>query len=128
MKHLHILMAVITLVIFMYQAVQVFSNRPALLSKPLKITSHIIYTLLVIAGIVLVMPLAKSVGVPVWVVAKIVLFIVAISATIKATRAGQNSANPNHLKQAKAGILIAGIAYIAIVILAISKPAIGFLG
>lgn len=128
MKHLHILMAVLTLAIFIYQAIQVFGNKSASLPKALKIGSHIIYTVLVIAGILLVMPLAKSVGTPFWVIAKIVLFIVAISATIKALRASQDTGNADRLLQAKAGMVIAGIAYLAIVILAISKPAIGFLG
>lgn len=128
MKHLHILMAVLTIAIFVYQAIQVFGNKSASLPKSLKIGSHVIYTILVIAGIMLVMPLAKSVGTPFWVIAKIVLFIVAISATIKAIRAGQDTANADKQKQAKAGMVIAGIAYCAIVFLAISKPAIGFLG
>lgn len=127
MKHLHILMAVMTIAIFLYQFFCILTLRPAnsskpLLSKPLKIATHIVYTLLVIAGIMLVMPLAQTVGVPGWVVAKIVLFIVAISATIKATRPTTTAV------QAKAGMVIALIAYIAIVTLAVLKPAIGFVG
>ena len=122
MKHLHILLAVLTIAIFIYQAAQVFSGKSGQLPKIGKILGHVIYTLLILEGIGLVMPLAKSVGVPIWVVAKVVLFVVAISATIKATRA-----NTPHA-QARAGIIIAAVAYMAIVMLAFSKPAIGFLG
>lgn len=122
MKHLHILMAVLTLAIFIYQAFKVFTGSNGRLPKPMMIASHIIYTLLIIAGGMMTFQLAKVVGVPIWVIAKIVLFVVAISATIKATRPTTTAI------QARAGIVIALIAYIAIVALAVFKPAIGFIG
>ena len=51
MKHLHMFMAVITLVIFAYQALQVFSGKSGRLSKGLMIATHIIYTILVVTGL-----------------------------------------------------------------------------
>lgn len=117
MKHAHILMAVLTLAIFVYQFVKVLTNKPAQLpSKGAKIGSHILYTLLIITGVLTLMPLIKLIGVPHWVIAKVILLVVAISSTIKATRATTPA------PQAKAGMLIALIAYIGIVTLAVVKP------
>ena len=117
MKHLHILMAVITIAVFLYQFARVLSGKPgALPSKGLKIASHVVYTLLIIAGILTLMPLVKLIGVPHWVIAKVILFIVAVSSTVKATRA---TTLPT---QAKLGMFIALIAYVGIVILAFVQP------
>ena len=59
-----------------------------------------------------------SVNAPVqWVFAKIILLVAAISASAKAFNI---NAAPT---QSKVGILIAGVAYIGIVILAYAKPA-----
>lgn len=122
MKHLHLLMVGLTLAIFIYQALNVFMGGTGRLSKPFMIASHIIYTLLIIAGGVMAFQLSQVIGVPMWVVAKIVLLVVAVSATIKATRPTATRV------QAKAGMVIASIAYIAILALAVVKPAIGFVG
>lgn len=117
MKHFHMLMAVLTIAIFLYQCWQVFASKPAQLpNKGLKIGSHVLYTLLIITGALTLMPLIKLVGVPHWVIAKVVLFVVAISATIKAIRPTTAG------NQAKIGMLIAGIAYAGILILAFVKP------
>lgn len=51
-----------------------------------------------------------------WVFAKIILLVAALSASIKAFN------NNATLSQRKTGILIAGVAYIGIVVLAFSKP------
>lgn len=116
MKHLHMLMAVITLIIFAYQALQVFSGKSGRLSKGLMIATHIIYTILVVTGLMVLLPILKFIAFPHWLIAKIVLLVVAISATIKATRPTvQNN-------QAKAGIFVALIAYIGILSLAFIKP------
>ena len=117
MKHVHILMAVLTIGLFLYQFMRVMAGNTATIpSRNLKITSHILYTLLLLSGALTLMPLLKLVGVPHWVIGKIILFIVAISATVKATRP-TTAAN-----QAKVGMFIALIAYIGIVTLAIVKP------
>lgn len=115
MKHLHMLMAVIVIVLFIYQSFKAISTRqPA--SKVIKISTHISYALILLSGTWLLMQL-MSVNAPVqWVVAKIVLLIAAISASIKAFRVAATPA------QTKAGILIAAVAYAGIVALAVSKP------
>lgn len=117
MKHLHILMAVITIAIFLYQFMQVMLGKSGQVpNKGLKIATHIVYALLVIAGVITLMPLIPLVGMPHWVLAKVILFVVAISSTIKATRA---TTLPT---QAKMGMIVALIDYIGIVILAFVKP------
>ena len=116
MKHLHMLMAVLTVVLFLYQSYLVLSaNKRA--SRVFKIATHIIYTLLILSGAIMLMQL-MSVNAPVqWVFAKIILLIAAISSSIKAFNANATPA------QRKAGILIASVAYVGIVILAFAKPA-----
>ncbi|MFW2178230.1 MULTISPECIES: SirB2 family protein [unclassified Moraxella] len=117
MKHLHMLMAVLTIAIFVYQFIQIMRGKNAQLpNKGLKIASHVIYTLLLIAGVMTLMPLLKVIGFPHFILAKIILFVVAISTTIKATRLTTPA------PQAKAGMLLAMIAYIGIVGLAVMKP------
>ncbi|CAM4012681.1 SirB2 family protein [Psychrobacter arenosus] len=115
MKHLHMLMAVIVIVLFIYQSFVALTTRqpPA---KIVKISTHITYALVILSGAWMLMQL-MSVNAPIqWVVAKIVLLIAAISASIKAFKA---TATPS---QTKAGILIAAVAYAGIVALAVSKP------
>jgi len=116
MKHLHMLMAVIVIVLFIYQSfVALTTRQPA--PKVVKISTHITYALIIISGGWMLMQL-MSVNAPVqWVVAKIVLLIAAISASIKAFRATATPA------QTKAGVLIAAAAYAGIVFLAVAKPA-----
>lgn len=114
MKHLHMLMAGITIVLYVYQLSKVMTKAPLSLSKAYKAISHVIYLLLLGSGLYLFWQLWQVAGVQHWAVAKLILLIVAVSANIKAVRSPPN--------QAKAGMLVAGVAYIGIIILAISKP------
>ena len=116
MKHLHMLLVFILIGLFIYQSVLVLSaNRRA--PRPVKIANHILYALVIVTGAWMLMQL-MSVNAPVqWVFAKIILLVAAISASAKAFNV---NAAPT---QSKIGILIAGIAYIGIVILAYAKPA-----
>ncbi|WP_201592240.1 SirB2 family protein [Psychrobacter fozii] len=115
MKHLHMLMALLIIVVFIYQSYLVLSsNRRA--PRAVKIASHILYALIIVSGAVMLMQL-MSVNAPVqWAFAKIILLFTAISASVKAFK---NHATP---AQRKAGIVIAGIAYLGIVVLAFTKP------
>lgn len=115
MKHLHMLMAVMTIALYLYQAGLIFSNKNLALSRGFKGASHAIYLLLLVSGMYLLWQLWQVAGAQHWAVAKLVLLVVAISANIKALR---NSA----LNQKKAGMMIAGVAYVGIIILAITKP------
>lgn len=116
MKHLHMLMAVIAIVLYLYQAAQIIGNKPMSLSKAFKGMSHVFYLLLVGSGLYLFWQIYQVAGMQHWAVAKIVLLVVAVSANIKAIRPKTTQA------QAKAGMLLAGVAYAGILILAVVKP------
>lgn len=116
MKHLHMLMAVLTIGVFLSQAIPVWAGRARPLSKGLKIATHVLYTLLIVTGIITVMPLLQAVGLPHWVIGKVILLVVAVSATIKALRPTTPAV------QAKVGMFVALIAYVGIIILAYTKP------
>lgn len=116
MKHLHMLMAALTVVLFLYQSYLVLSaDRRA--PRVVKIATHIIYALLILSGAMMLMQLMGANAPVQWVFAKIILLIAAISSSIKAFKV---DATP---VQRKTGILIAAFAYIGIVILAFAKPA-----
>ncbi|MGM8897481.1 MULTISPECIES: SirB2 family protein [unclassified Psychrobacter] len=116
MKHLHMLMAVLVIVLFLYQSYLVLSaNRRA--PKMVKVANHIVYALVIFSGALMLMQLMSANAPIQWVFAKIILLVAAISASIKAFH---NHATPI---QRKTGILISAIAYIGIVILAFTKPA-----
>ncbi len=116
MKHLHMLMAVFTFAIFIFQAMPIMMGKSGRLSRNMMIASHLIYTLLVVSGAMVLLPVIKLVGIPHWIIAKIILLVVAVSATIKATR-------PTVTKnQARAGVFIAMIAYLGILSLVFIKP------
>lgn len=117
MKHVHMLMAALTLLLFAYQALMLFSGKAVRLSAAFKGIGHLIYTVLMLTGLWLFWQLYQVAGIQHWAIAKLVLLIVAVSATIKALR-NQDMAR----SQAKAGMLIAGVAYVGIVILAVTKP------
>lgn len=115
MKHLHMLIALLIIVLFIYQSYLVLSaNRRA--PRAVKVISHILYALIILSGAVMLMQL-MSANVPVqWVFAKIILLLAAISSSVKAFN---NHSTP---VQQKAGIFIAGAAYLGIVVLAFAKP------
>ena len=115
MKHLHRLMAVITVVLFLWQSYLVMTKGQRF-DKKGKIATHVVYTLLIISGALNVMPLLQADAPLQWVAAKIILLIAAISASIKAFRATATPA------QSRTGIFIAFIAYVAIFVLAFVKP------
>ena len=115
MKLLHMLMAVITVVLFLWQSYLVMTKGQRF-DKKGKIATHVVYTLLIISGALNVMPLLQADAPLQWVAAKIILLIAAISASIKAFRATATPA------QSRTGIFIAFIAYVAIFVLAFVKP------
>ncbi|TXD96427.1 hypothetical protein ES754_09770 [Psychrobacter frigidicola] len=115
MKHLHMLMAVVVIGLFLYQSYLVLSANKQT-PRVIKISNHIVYALVLLSGAWMLFQLLQ-VNAPVqWVIAKMVLFVAAISASIKAFNP---RATPT---QSKVGILIAAVAYVGIVILAYVKP------
>ena len=115
MKHLHILMAVLLIALFLYQSYLVLSsNKQA--PPVIKISSHIIYAVIILSGAGMLVQLMSANAPVQWVFAKVILLVAAISASIKAFN---NNATPS---QRKIGILITGAAYVGIVVLAFTKP------
>lgn len=80
MKHLHMLMAFITLGLFLYQVIFVFCGKKPPLSRAFKRASHLIYLLLVGSGLYLFWQLTQVIGVQYWVLVKLVLLFVAVAA------------------------------------------------
>ncbi|WP_201586486.1 SirB2 family protein [Psychrobacter jeotgali] len=115
MKHLHLLTVALIIVLFIYQSYLVLSaNRSA--PRIIKISTHIVYALLILSGGWMLMQLMAAQAPVQWVFAKIILLIAAISASVKAFNPAATEA------QSKAGIAVAGAAYIGIIILAYMKP------
>lgn len=115
MKHLHMLMAVLVIALFLYQSYLILSTDKQT-PRVIKISNHIIYALVLLSGAWMLFQLMSANAPVQWVIAKMVLFVAAISASIKAFN---KSATPI---QRKTGILIAGAAYVGIVVLAFTKP------
>lgn len=115
MKHLHMLMAVLVIVLFLYQSYLALSANIRA-PRMVKIATHVLYALLILSGAIMLMQLMNANAPVQWVFAKIILLVAAISASIKAFK---THATPG---QTKTGILIAAVAYIGIVLLAFSKP------
>ena len=119
-KILHMSFGVLAIIMFAARAVLgVLAASPngqlasAGLSKFFKITPHIVYTVVILAGLSLLWQLPIY---PHWILAKIVLFLVAISASVKAFRETATAS------QFKTGVFIATVAYAAILWLAIAQP------
>lgn len=83
------------------------------LSKFFKIAPHIVYSVVLLIGLHLLLKLPPGQH---WAFAKIVLFLVAISASVKAFR------DTATVSQFKTGVFVATVAYMAILWLAIAKP------
>ncbi|MBO1531504.1 SirB2 family protein [Psychrobacter sp. F1192] len=115
MKHLHMLMAVLVIGLFLYQSYLVLSSHRRA-PRVVKISTHVVYALVILSGAAILMKLMSANAPVQWVFAKIILLVAAISASMKAFH---NHATP---AQSKAGIFIAGLAYIGILILAFAKP------
>ncbi|MCL1623191.1 SirB2 family protein [Moraxella sp. Tifton1] len=117
MKHMHMLMAFLLLFLFIIQAMPILTQKGSRSPAIMKVCNHLLYALVMASGFWLFWQLYQVAGVQHWAIAKLVLLIVAASATAKAQR--------NHLVasgQAKAGLLIATVAYVGIVFLAFAKP------
>lgn len=120
MKMLHMSFAIVAILMFATRAVLGFlSSSPsgqlasAGLSKFFKIAPHVVYTVVLLTGLSVLMYLPIY---PHWVFAKIILFLVAISASVKAFR------DTASVSQFKAGVFVATIAYVGVLWLAFAKP------
>ncbi len=115
-KIIHMISAVLVLLVFALRAAGLWRAQPwpVGLDKTLRILTHVAYLGVVVCGLLLLMRLPGLY--PHWVIAKLVLFAVALSASIKAFRA--TTPRP----QARAGALVALLAYALIVGLVVVKP------
>lgn len=111
-KVLHMGVATVILGLLLFQLYLVVRNKP--LVKGVKIVQHMLYAFIMLTGIAMAMVYPY---IPHWLIAKIILFIVVISALTKASRMNSSPV------QRKLGVFIAVIAYAGIVILVLVKPA-----
>lgn len=116
MKHLHMLVAVITIACFCYSGFCILKGKQV--GKAYMAVTHSLYAVLVGSGLYLLWVLSQVAGVQHWAYAKLVLLVVAVSAMIKARKS-------KALAQAKAGILVAFVALAGILFLAVAKPVLG---
>lgn len=116
MKHLHMLVAVITIACFCYSSFCILKGKQV--GKVYMAVTHSLYAVLVGSGLYLLWLLSQVAGVQHWAYAKLVLLVVAVSAMIKARKS-------KALAQAKAGILVAFVALAGILFLAVAKPVLG---
>lgn len=116
MKHLHMLVAVITIACFCYSSFCILKGKQV--GKAYMAVTHSLYAVLVGSGLYLLWLLSQVAGVQHWAYAKLVLLVVAVSAMIKARKS-------KALAQAKAGILVAFVALAGILFLAVAKPVLG---
>jgi uncharacterized membrane protein SirB2 len=121
LKHLHLTFVVLALLIFCARGVLLFINSPLLAKKLLKITPHIINTIMLVSGIVLAVSLGMKPGGHPWLMAKIIGLVVFIILGVGAFKVR------NQLLQ-KTLWIGALLVFAYIVSVAITKNPLGFLG
>lgn len=121
-KVLHMSFAMLAIALFATRAVLGFQSGDGQIASPrlarvFKIAPHVVYTVLLLCGLYLLWQLPLTVAqYPHWLLVKIGLFVVAVSASAKAFRAGTN------YSQFKQGVFVTALAYVAILWLVIAKP------
>lgn len=116
MKHLHMLMAVLTIGFFCYSSFCILKGKTV--GKAYMAITHALYAVLVGSGLYLLWLISQVAGTQHWAYAKLILLVVAVSSMIKARKS-------QSLSHAKAGILIAFVALAGILFLAVAKPVLG---
>lgn len=119
-KHLHMVLGLLTVLLFVIQAGWLLMRQdrqlPARAQRFFRMMPHILYAVVIGLGIWLMVTMMR-VGVnPLWVHPKIVLFLIAIVGTAIAMRPGASRGRQN------LGLLIAGLCYIGILYSVIAKP------
>ncbi len=62
MKHLHMLVAVVTILLYLYQAVPIFTGKKAKRSPAFSGMTHLVYTVLMLTGLWLFWQLYQVAG------------------------------------------------------------------
>lgn len=121
LKHTHLVFVALSLLFFTLRGLWLFTNSPLLTKKWAKILPHIISILLLASGIVLALHLGISPGSQPWLLAKIIALVVYIGlgvATFKVANRGLST-----------GLWLAALVTFAyMIIVAISKDPLGFIG
>lgn len=121
LKHTHLVFVALSLLFFILRGLWLFTSSPLLTKKWAKILPHIISTLLLASGIVLALHLGISPGSQPWLLAKIIALVVYIGlgvATFKVANRGLST-----------GLWLAALVTFAyMIIVAISKDPLGFIG
>lgn len=78
LKHLHMTLAVISILLFIYRWALAINEHPLLQRRWLKILPHVNDTLLLLAGILLAVTLQMSPGSQPWLMAKIIALVIYI--------------------------------------------------
>lgn len=119
LKIIHMTFGSLALIAFLIRAVMLFwvpQNQPGKVTRIVLVAmQHLSFTVLIITGIVLLYQ--NQFVVQPWFYGKIILFVVILSATIKAFGKRDMS-----LSQRKAGVFVAGIAFAGLLTLVIWKP------
>ncbi len=119
LKIIHMTFGSLALIAFLIRAVMLFwapQNQPGKVSRIVLVAmQHLSFTVLIVTGIVLLYQ--NQFVVQPWFYGKIILFVVILSATIKAF--GKRDIT---LAQRKAGVIVAGIAFAGLFTLVIWKP------
>lgn len=121
LKHLHLTFVVLALLIFFVRGVLLFINSPLLAKKLLKITPHIINTIMLVSGIVLAVSLGMKPGEHPWIMAKLIGLVVFVILGVGVFKVR------NKLLQ-KTLWVGALLVFAYIVSVALSKSPLGFLG
>lgn len=103
LKQLHIILALISVLLFTYRWTLSFGGSPRLQRRWLKVAPHVNDTLLLLTGIVLVVILQMSLGQQPWLIAKLIALVLYIGLGIMAIK-----------RQSRGQKLIAGLAALAV--------------
>lgn len=115
-KHLHMLLAVISLLGFLARSGLKFAQSPLLEKKPVRILPHINDTLLLLCGIALAVIAGFNPFVQWWLSAKIVLLLAYIACGLFVLKWSSNNL------QRAAGVLVALACFGGMGMLAVAKP------
>lgn len=121
LKHIHLVFVALSLLFFILRGLWLFTSSPLLAKKWAKILPHAINTFLLASGIVLALHLGVSPGSQPWLLAKIIALVVYIGlgvATFKVANRGLSTAF----------WLAALVTFAYMVIVAVSKNPLGFMG
>jgi uncharacterized membrane protein SirB2 len=115
-KHLHMLLAVISILFFLFKSGLRFAGSPLLNNKPLKIVPHANNGLLILCGILLTVIAGFNPATNLWLLAKLVLLLGYIACGVFVIK--WNGGNGLRVL----GVLVALVCFAGMGMLAVAKP------